>query len=222
MSDTPVSAQALAESLTGDLGQVTQSQRDAEIQELEALIAGVPEQSVFTASRKGLLYGIGVIVLALAFCYGGLRGGGLSTGMLVLIGLFFVLGIGLVATHRNAGQATLLTLDRRHAHALNFPEPVPLTAVGDITVWQNYQAELHLEIDPATVLPAVKPARNPFYPPKSYLHRRRNKPDTLVVMAPGFRVNGKAMDNDDVLDRLVAHVAAANAQARLDALRAQR
>lgn len=221
MSETPVSAQSLAESLTGDLGQVSQSQREAEIQELEALIAEVPERAVFTASRKGLVYGIGVLVLAIALGVGGVHAGKLGTGMLVLLGVFVVFGIGLVATHRNAGQTPLLTLDRRHAHALNFPAPLPLTAIGDITVWQNYQAEIHLELAPTTSLPAVKPGRNPFYPPKSYLHRRRNKPDTLVVMAPGFRIDGKAMDNEDVLERLAAHVAAANAQARLDALRAQ-
>lgn len=221
MNDTPLSAQSLAESLTGDLAHVQQSGRDEEIRELEAFIASVPAQSVFTSSKKGFFYGIATMVLGALLGFGTLRSSGdVGTGIVVIVGLIFLFGAGLVMTHRSAGQSTLLTLDRRQAAAFNFPAPVPLTAVEDITVWKNYQTELHLEIADGTALPSVKPSRNPFYPPKSYVHRRRNKPDVLVVMAPGFRVNGKSVDTDDLLELLTAHVSAANAQARLDELRA--
>lgn len=220
MSHAIPDTQSLAESLTADFNQSRDTERGEAIRELESFLAEVPAEAVFTPTRKAFYYGIATLVLAGALGFGLTITPNVGGGVMGLIALIAIFGLGLVVTHRNDGQTPVLKLTHTHLHNPLLPQPLPLAAVQDVTVWQTYSAEIHLDLAPGVSLPKLKFNRSPFMPIRTYVRERRNKPTLLVMTAPGFRVNGQKMDNDDVLELVTMYIHAAHAHEELKALHA--
>lgn len=190
------------------------------IRQLESFIASVPAQVSVSSTRRMLFYGVGVFLVGAFLMFGASRVPEPGAAAFLLVTLIFLFGIGLVVSHWNEGKSPFMTLTHDHIEVFNLSAPIALKDIRDIQVTEGYLVGITFDLDPQTPLPQARRVRGIFQT-QAVIVRGRNKPPRLVVQSAAMRVDGKVLDNRQVLSLLATYFNVSKARAQLAQLREQ-
>lgn len=217
-----LSPSSLAESLTADLNQTTQSQHDETVRELEAFIASVPARTEITNTRRWFYGGIIMIAVFVILTVAAVSSGA-SQNMFIFMGVMLALSVIMLLNHLNAGKVPHTVLTHEEISFANFSAPVKLVNITDIELQLLGQMDMVLlDLAEGTPLPTFKRRRG-FFAPQAGIRKRRNKPDQILIASGGFQeVGGKKMNEEELGGLLSAYINVAHAHQQLAELRAGR
>ncbi|MFY0533381.1 hypothetical protein [Nannocystis pusilla] len=153
MSQPTQRPQGLAQSLSDELHQSSQSDRAETIRELQAIIDAAPERSDFTDTKKILVRAaLGAMVcLGLAAALAG--NPEVKAAAPIGLGALGVFGAIVAFQHRKDGNKVLMTLTRTELLASNLSAPFPLSAIHGVELVDATHAYTNLHVDADAKLP---------------------------------------------------------------------
>lgn len=211
----------LAESLTAEYNQATKAETHDALAELQQFVDQVPPKTEITAAPgikylmpigALIMFGLSLLVLSK---FGESKK---DTGALIFALSCTVILVLVSYANRNAGKFVFMTLDHSHLRVHNLANPVNLLQVGRVTYKDGgWIQSLMLELGPDEPQNRNQKKLN-FIMSKAVYLRPRGK-QTIRIMSPGYRVNGKNLTDDQVMGLMETYLNVARAEVELKALR---